>query len=262
MGVIVTQSFDLAVSPAALDPLHKFDTKVWSFARMSAVLVPGAPTVTPENVEVAMPTLSTDVQIYSAAGAEKYALSFGPGKTTTGSSKGKKGEMGLCTALSHLADCPGLLAAAYECGEVAVWSCAEKKTVARIALSTEANSVLKIETSKTATGRHRLYAGIYGCEVFVMDFSHGSEGKLELVTTISDTRSAAKPGISDIKVRADGKLVFTAGYDFRVKCYDTKSFKFLAVLKYHTKNVNSICLIGNRVVVGANDECITEWELY
>lgn len=48
------------------------------------------------------------------------------------------------------------------------------------------------------------------------------------------------PGLNDIRIRLDGKLVTTAGWDGKVRIFDLRRSKALAILKYHAKPATAI----------------------
>ena len=83
--------------------------------------------------------------------------------------------------------------------------------------------------------------------------------KMELLRTI-DTQYK---GSSAIKLRNDNKLVFIGGWDGKVRVYNWKNMKLLAVLKYHSETINCIAFDeNNRVIVGSKDGKISVWDVY
>jgi len=73
-----------------------------------------------------------------------------------------------------------------------------------------------------------------------------------------------KPGIAAIKFRDDEKIFASAGWDHRIRIFDAKKLKPLAILKYHTAAVNDIAFsnVDNLLVSVSSDQKIALWNIY
>jgi WD40 repeat protein len=70
-------------------------------------------------------------------------------------------------------------------------------------------------------------------------------------------------GIDDIAVRCDQKIWATGGWDGRVRLFDAKKKKPLAVLKHHTGGVHTVAFASDGLLASAgNDRGIAIWSLY
>jgi WD40 repeat protein len=71
------------------------------------------------------------------------------------------------------------------------------------------------------------------------------------------------PGVSDIAVRIDGKIWATGGWDMRVRMFDAKKRKALAVLKHHSGSVHTVGFSADGLLASAGqDRGIALWSLY
>ncbi|XP_066918686.1 guanine nucleotide-binding protein subunit beta-like protein 1 [Clytia hemisphaerica] len=83
--------------------------------------------------------------------------------------------------------------------------------------------------------------------------------KMELLQSI-DTQYK---GSSAVKLRNDNKLVFIGGWDGKVRIYNWKNMKLLAVLKYHSETINCLAFDeNNKAIVGSKDGKISIWDVY
>ncbi|CAG8776316.1 14206_t:CDS:2, partial [Racocetra persica] len=96
-------------------------------------------------------------------------------------------------------------------------------------------------------------------------------------------------GIAEVKIRSDGKIFATAGWDTKIRVFSSKSLKPLAILSYHRESVYALafsCILpldeqdhdksteeekdlGNEertekhyLVGGGKDQRISLWEIY
>ncbi|CAG8519492.1 5593_t:CDS:2 [Paraglomus brasilianum] len=78
------------------------------------------------------------------------------------------------------------------------------------------------------------------------------------------------PGIADVKIRSDGKIFATAGWDAKIRVF-SKSLKPLAILSYHNESIYALAFstilsnedIDKHYLVGAGkDKRISLWEIY
>ncbi|KAG9487517.1 hypothetical protein GDO78_007397 [Eleutherodactylus coqui] len=76
------------------------------------------------------------------------------------------------------------------------------------------------------------------------------------------------PGIADVKIRQDRKILATAGWDYRVRIFGWKKVKPLAVLQYHSATVHSVSFSDHTIpeerllAAGSKDQRISLWSIY
>lgn len=61
------------------------------------------------------------------------------------------------------------------------------------------------------------------------------------IQTAHKTVSTKHAGQQSLRVRSDGRLLVTGGWDSRVRVYSTKTLKEVAVLKWHNEGVYAVC---------------------
>ncbi|KAM6155936.1 guanine nucleotide-binding protein subunit beta-like protein 1 [Rhynchocyon petersi] len=144
------------------------------------------------------------------------------------------------------------LLAGFEDGSVVLWDVSERKVCSRIACHTEPVMALGLD-SQEARG------------------VSGSAGKALAVWTLDEqqalkvcrTRELTNPGIADLTIRPDCKLLATAGWDHRVRIFHWKTMKPLAVLGFHTAAVHCVAFASNGLLAaGSGDQRISVWSLY
>lgn len=81
---------------------------------------------------------------------------------------------------------------------------------------------------------------------------------------IPKKRFEGEAGIGDIALRGDDKIVATAGWDYRVRIYDYRRRKPLAVLKYHQMIVNGVAFSDDCKWLAScsKDSSVALWSLY
>lgn len=73
-----------------------------------------------------------------------------------------------------------------------------------------------------------------------------------------------RPGIADISIRGDNKIIATGGWDHRVRIYDYHRRRPLAILKYHAKGVTGVSFSAdNQILASASrDGTVALWSIY
>ena len=85
-------------------------------------------------------------------------------------------------------------------------------------------------------------------------------GSLE-VTCASINELDQHPGVGQLALRGDGKVIASAGWDYRVRLFATKSLRRLAVLRYHDASVNALDWSSNLLATGSKDTKVAVWRL-
>jgi len=166
--------------------------------------------------------------------------------------------VGMCMSL-HLvpqAEDDDLLTviAGYEDGSMLVW---DTRHLAAPLMQTKQHTepVLSLAIDRAALG------GVSGsADGQVVFFSFDRTKNVCLPKKKFDGRA----GVGDITLRCDDKLVATAGWDHKVRIYDYRRRKPLAVLKYHNDLVNSVAFSEDRKMLASTsrDSTIALWSIY
>ena len=97
---------------------------------------------------------------------------------------------------------------------------------------------------------------------------------VHLVITIQPpykTTNTKHAGQQSLRVRSDGRLLVTGGWDARVRIYSTKTLKEVAVLKWHKEGVYAVGFgellspdapARHWVAAGAKDGKVSLWEVF
>ncbi|KAJ6656510.1 hypothetical protein lerEdw1_003635 [Lerista edwardsae] len=149
------------------------------------------------------------------------------------------------------------LLAGYENGSLALWNLSMGKTLSRLACHQEPIMSLDFDSEK---GK-----GVSGSsEKQLCVWNPDEQQKLQLQNTISLTN----PGVADVVLRQDRKILATGGWDYRVRLFGWKKLKPLAVLDYHTATVHCVAFSVHaqpreRLMAAASkDHRISVWSIY
>ncbi|XP_068127676.1 guanine nucleotide-binding protein subunit beta-like protein 1 [Hyperolius riggenbachi] len=150
-----------------------------------------------------------------------------------------------------------LLVAGYEDGSVALWNVLEQKLMSRITCHKEPVMSLDFDCMSAK--------GVSGSsENLISTWTLDEKQNLKN----SKTQEIINPGIADVTVRQDKKIVATAGWDYRVRIFGWKKMKPLAVLQYHSASVNCLCFSDHSIpeerllAAGSKDQRISLWSIY
>ena len=76
------------------------------------------------------------------------------------------------------------------------------------------------------------------------------------------------PGVSQLCIRGDGKLLASAGWDHRVRVFGWKKLRPLAVLQHHADMVLGVAFSDHQdprqrlLAAGSKDQRISLWSIY
>ncbi|XP_074640583.1 guanine nucleotide-binding protein subunit beta-like protein 1 [Tubulanus polymorphus] len=71
------------------------------------------------------------------------------------------------------------------------------------------------------------------------------------------------PGVNTVKIRRDGRIFVTGGWDKNIRIFNTRKMKQLAVLSFHKQPINCVLFHkDNSVIVGSEDGQISVWSIY
>lgn len=140
----------------------------------------------------------------------------------------------------------------YEDGSVALWDISERKICSRVTCHTEPVMGLDFDSQKAR--------GISGSAEKALAVWRLDE---QQALQVCRTHDITNPGIADIKIRPDRKILATAGWDHRVRVFHWKTLKPLAVLALHSATVHCVAFAANGLLAaGSGDQRISVWSLY
>nr|XP_048308248.1 guanine nucleotide-binding protein subunit beta-like protein 1 isoform X2 [Myodes glareolus] len=147
--------------------------------------------------------------------------------------------MPMCLGLWQTNSSPRpLLLAGYEDGSVTLWDISERKVCSRIACHEEPVMGLDFDSQKAK--------GV-----------SGSAGK------VCKTHELTNPGIAEVTIRPDHKILATAGWDHRIRVFHWRTMKPLALLAFHSASVYCVAFATDGLLAaGSKDQRISIWSLY
>uniref|UniRef100_A0A3P8S059 Guanine nucleotide binding protein (G protein), beta polypeptide 1-like n=1 Tax=Amphiprion percula TaxID=161767 RepID=A0A3P8S059_AMPPE len=171
--------------------------------------------------------------------------------------EGKLG-MVMCIQLWQPDSGPGpLLLAGYEDGSLLLWDVTQRSTLSQVKAHPEPVMCLTFDTKRLR--------GISGSsEKKLSSWMLDSQNNLQL----QDGVMLVNPGVSQMCIREDGKLLASAGWDHRVRIFSWKKLRPLAVLQYHTDMVLSVAFSDHQdprqrlLAAGSKDQRISLWSIY
>ncbi|XP_057602009.1 guanine nucleotide-binding protein subunit beta-like protein 1 [Hippopotamus amphibius kiboko] len=145
-----------------------------------------------------------------------------------------------------------LLLAGYEDGSVALWDVASRKLCSHVACHTEPVMGLDIDPR-----RARGVSGSAGKTLAVWSLDE------QRALQVRGTHTLTNPGIADLKIRPDGRILATAGWDHRIRVFHWRTMKPLAVLAFHGATVHCVAFAADGLLAaGSGDQRISIWSLY
>uniref|UniRef100_A0A2R8MJG3 G protein subunit beta 1 like n=1 Tax=Callithrix jacchus TaxID=9483 RepID=A0A2R8MJG3_CALJA len=145
-----------------------------------------------------------------------------------------------------------LLLAGYEDGSVALWDVSEQKVCSRIACHEEPVMDLDFDSQK-AKG----ISGSAGKALAVWRL----DGQQAL--QVCGTHQLTNPGIAEVTIRPDRKILATAGWDHRIRVFHWRKMQPLAVLAFHSAAIQCVAFAADGLLAaGSKDQRISLWSLY
>ncbi|EGV97591.1 Guanine nucleotide-binding protein subunit beta-like protein 1 [Cricetulus griseus] len=145
-----------------------------------------------------------------------------------------------------------LLLAGYEDGSVTLWDILERKVCSRIACHEEPVMGLDFDSQKAK--------GVSGSAGKVLAvWSLDGQQSLQ----VYKTHELTNPGIAEVTIRPDHKILATAGWDHRIRVFHWRTMKPLAVLAFHSASVYCVAFATDGLLAaGSKDQRISIWSLY
>ncbi|KAG7253225.1 hypothetical protein CRUP_014310 [Coryphaenoides rupestris] len=103
-------------------------------------------------------------------------------------------------------------------------------------------------------------SGIFSCT--------GPLVSLDTAYELKDPVTLVNPGLAQLCIRGDGKLLASAGWDHRVRVFGWKKLRPLAALQHHTDMVLGVAFSDHRdpgqrlLAAGSKDKRISLWSIY
>ncbi|XP_055260986.1 guanine nucleotide-binding protein subunit beta-like protein 1 isoform X2 [Moschus berezovskii] len=179
-----------------------------------------------------------------------------PSKTSVSCLKPAAGArlgMPMCLQLWQAESSPRpLLLAGYEDGSLALWDVSARKVCSRVACHSEPVMGLALDPRRAR--------GVSGsAEKALAVWSLEGQQALQ----VCGTHELTNPGIADLKIRPDSKILATAGWDHRVRVFQWRTMRPLAVLAFHSATVHCVAFdAAGLLAAGSGDQRISVWSLY
>ncbi|XP_038619008.1 guanine nucleotide-binding protein subunit beta-like protein 1 [Tachyglossus aculeatus] len=183
-----------------------------------------------------------------------------PSKTSVCTLKpavGAKLGVPMCLKLWQAAGADPLLLAGYEDGSVVLWSVAERRVLSCLRSHREPVISLDFDSEKAK--------GVSSSSEKTLNV-WSLDGQQTLKA--SHTQELPNPGVADVVLRQDRKILATAGWDHRIRLFAWKKLKPLAVLDYHSAAVHCLAFSApggpgrQLLAAGSKDQRISIWSIY
>ncbi|KAJ8415401.1 hypothetical protein AAFF_G00423810 [Aldrovandia affinis] len=150
-----------------------------------------------------------------------------------------------------------LLLAGYEDGCVSLWDVSQRRVLCERAAHPEPVMCLDFDPARLR--------GVSGSsERAVSSWTLDGQQSLQLQESVQ----LVNPGVSQLRIREDRKILASAGWDHRIRLFGWKRLKPLAVLQYHADMVHCIAFSDHQdprhrvMAAGSKDERISIWSVY
>jgi ASTRA-associated protein 1 len=161
----------------------------------------------------------------------------------------------MCLAMSTKKQDPSqlILAAGYESGHVCVYSISSSTWSSLYSCKSHSQPVLSI--------------AIHPSQDFVFTTSADAliaQHPIAIAAQPLNTRNTKHSGQSSLRVRSDGRIFVTAGWDGVGRIYSSTTLKQVAVLKWHLGGIQAAVFAQDKkwIVLGGKDAKISLWEIY
>lgn len=150
-----------------------------------------------------------------------------------------------------------VLCAGYEDGSVVLWDVSHRRPFSHLKPHSEPVMCLDVDIC----GKKGISAS---SDDIIHSWTVDPQQNLEMHNSVQLTN----PGVSQLKIRADGRILATAGWDNNIRVFGRKKLKPLAVLQHHTDMVNSVAFSDHKdppqrlLAAGSKDQRITVWSIY
>lgn len=150
-----------------------------------------------------------------------------------------------------------LLLAGYEDGSILLWDVTQRSVLSQAKVHPEPVMCLTFDPT-------RLKGLSASSNSQLCSWRVDGQNNLQL----QDSVTLVNPGVSQMCLRDDGKLLASAGWDHRVRLFGWKRLRPLAVLQYHTDMVLSVAFSNHQdpkmrlLAAGSKDQRISLWSIY
>jgi len=145
-----------------------------------------------------------------------------------------------------------MLLIGYESGNIALWDIHQAGELSRLQCCTD--PVMSLDYS------HEENLGVSGSADAVLRTWRINEQQCIVSTEDIEIRNT---GVGCVKIRDDGKLFASGGWDSRLRLFSVKTLRPLAVLCQHTGTVQCLAFAAdNTLAAGSSDCTISVWSIY
>ncbi|XP_072520739.1 guanine nucleotide-binding protein subunit beta-like protein 1 [Salminus brasiliensis] len=155
------------------------------------------------------------------------------------------------------ADSGPLLCAGYEDGSLVLWDVSNRRPLGCLKAHPDPVMCLDVDA-----GRQKGISG--SSDKSLTSWTINDQQSLQM----QDSVPLTNPGVSQVCVRADGKITAAAGWDGSVRVFGWKRLKPLAVLQHHKDLVHSVAFSDHPepsqrlMAAGSKDQRISLWSIY
>ncbi|XP_028852972.1 guanine nucleotide-binding protein subunit beta-like protein 1 [Denticeps clupeoides] len=180
-----------------------------------------------------------------------------PTKAPLGSLK-PESKLGMVMCMKLLQTNSGpMLVAGYEDGTLVLWDVSQRRPLSSLKAHLEPVMSLDFDPSRLK--------GVSGsAEQTICSWTLDGQQVLQLQEQVE----LVNPGISQLCLRPDGKILASAGWDHLIRVFGWKKMKPLAVLQYHRDMVLSVTFSDHQdpkqrmMAAASKDERISLWSIY